>query len=389
MEKQTIGEFIAALRKSRGMTQKQLAEILNVSDKTISHWERNESSPDLSMIPILSEIFEITCDELLQGEKNPITTLQKAENTLSLESEKRFYYLINKTINNQRIVAIISIGLSLMALIIGIPLCKEYTILCEVTLIVCLLSCMLITLSYFEVKDKIGELENEKTKRYRQKLNAYLTYPLSINLVIAGLSVNFIPNYIKSLWPFEAYFITVALFLVSVIIIYVLMKKDKLYVKPRTSIFILRAKSIFAFIVLFILGTSVFLIISEANVSKTTTNSIVFENPIEFKEYMETPKDSLEKNSVAEFDEAFQILYNPETDTEWVSFCWKNKEVIAFEEYWSRAKFTGYEVHIQQENETYTTLNNIKMTFSYAVPIYYIILCFTIIYIYNRKKKMI
>ena len=40
MEKKTIGGFIAALRKSNGMTQKDLAERLNVSDKTVSRWER-------------------------------------------------------------------------------------------------------------------------------------------------------------------------------------------------------------------------------------------------------------------------------------------------------------------------------------------------------------
>ena len=42
MEKKTIGSFIATLRKANGMTQKDLAEKLNVSDKTISHWERDD-----------------------------------------------------------------------------------------------------------------------------------------------------------------------------------------------------------------------------------------------------------------------------------------------------------------------------------------------------------
>lgn len=69
MERATLGQFIAALRKDAGMTQKQLAEILNVSDKTISHWERDESSPDLSMIPIIAQVFGVTCDELLGGER--------------------------------------------------------------------------------------------------------------------------------------------------------------------------------------------------------------------------------------------------------------------------------------------------------------------------------
>ena len=53
MEKKTIGQFIAALRKANGMTQKQLSEKLTVSDKAVSRWERDECAPDLLQIQIL------------------------------------------------------------------------------------------------------------------------------------------------------------------------------------------------------------------------------------------------------------------------------------------------------------------------------------------------
>ena len=69
MEKKTIGAFIAALRKANGMTQRELAERLNVSDKTISRWECDEGCPDLSLIPVIAELFGVTCDELLRGER--------------------------------------------------------------------------------------------------------------------------------------------------------------------------------------------------------------------------------------------------------------------------------------------------------------------------------
>lgn len=60
MEKKTIGGFIAALRKANGMTQKDLAEKLNVSDKTVSRWERDDGAPDLAVIPVIAEIFDVT-----------------------------------------------------------------------------------------------------------------------------------------------------------------------------------------------------------------------------------------------------------------------------------------------------------------------------------------
>lgn len=72
-EKKTIGSFIAVLRKANGMTQRELAEMLNVSDKAVSRWEREECAPDLSLIPVIAEIFHITTDELLRGERNAPT----------------------------------------------------------------------------------------------------------------------------------------------------------------------------------------------------------------------------------------------------------------------------------------------------------------------------
>lgn len=54
MANKSIGQFIAALRKANGLTQKELAEKLNVSDKAISRWERDECSPDISLIPVIA-----------------------------------------------------------------------------------------------------------------------------------------------------------------------------------------------------------------------------------------------------------------------------------------------------------------------------------------------
>jgi transcriptional regulator with XRE-family HTH domain len=69
MEKKTIGGFIAALRRSQGLTQQDVAHKLNISNKTVSKWERDESSPDISLIPVIAELFGVTCDEILLGER--------------------------------------------------------------------------------------------------------------------------------------------------------------------------------------------------------------------------------------------------------------------------------------------------------------------------------
>ena len=69
MTNKSIGNFLSELRKEKGLTQKEIADYLNVSDKTVSHWECDKYSPDLSVIPILAEFFGVTCDEILRGER--------------------------------------------------------------------------------------------------------------------------------------------------------------------------------------------------------------------------------------------------------------------------------------------------------------------------------
>lgn len=99
MEKKSIGKFIAALRKANGMTQKELAEKLNVSDKAISRWERDENLPDLTLIPVIANIFQVTCDEILRGERiNPQQTNPENQDNdiISQKSVKQVERIINK-----------------------------------------------------------------------------------------------------------------------------------------------------------------------------------------------------------------------------------------------------------------------------------------------------
>lgn len=67
MNNTQIGNLIYTLRKEKHLTQLQLAERMNISDKTVSKWERGLGCPDISLLPELSEILEINIEELLSG----------------------------------------------------------------------------------------------------------------------------------------------------------------------------------------------------------------------------------------------------------------------------------------------------------------------------------
>ncbi|MBO5227533.1 MAG: helix-turn-helix transcriptional regulator [Lachnospiraceae bacterium] len=64
-----LGETLIVLRKSKGLSQEQLAEKLDLTRQTISKWELNQSTPDISYIIQLSEFFEVTTDYLIKGEQ--------------------------------------------------------------------------------------------------------------------------------------------------------------------------------------------------------------------------------------------------------------------------------------------------------------------------------
>ena len=64
-----MGEVISFHRKEQGMTQAELAEKMNVTDKAVSKWERNFSCPDVNSLPKLAEVLNITVEELLNAKK--------------------------------------------------------------------------------------------------------------------------------------------------------------------------------------------------------------------------------------------------------------------------------------------------------------------------------
>lgn len=68
MDNEKIGQLIYRLRKEKNLTQLQLAEKMNISDKTVSKWERGAGCPDISMLPELSRLFAVDLEKLLSGE---------------------------------------------------------------------------------------------------------------------------------------------------------------------------------------------------------------------------------------------------------------------------------------------------------------------------------
>ena len=71
MNNQSMGDMISTIRKEKGMTQKDLADRLSITDKAVSKWERNLAFPDTATIPGLAEILGVSVEELMNAKPIP------------------------------------------------------------------------------------------------------------------------------------------------------------------------------------------------------------------------------------------------------------------------------------------------------------------------------
>lgn len=106
MDNEKFGQFISEARKGKGLTQKELAKTLNVTDKAVSKWERGKSYPDISLLEPLGEALEVSIVELLKGEK----TDKKENEQLILNA----IYLYKKELKKKRKTIGITIGIILL-----------------------------------------------------------------------------------------------------------------------------------------------------------------------------------------------------------------------------------------------------------------------------------
>ena len=82
MDQKKTGAFLKELRKEKKLTQEQLAEILQVSNRTVSRWENGANLPDLDLLIQIADYYEVELGELLDGERREQVVDKELENTV-------------------------------------------------------------------------------------------------------------------------------------------------------------------------------------------------------------------------------------------------------------------------------------------------------------------
>ena len=144
MDQIKIGKFISECRKKENLTQAQLAEKLNITDRAVSKWENGKAMPDSSIMLSLCEILKISVNELLRGEETNMENNNKQNEELllslakELEQKNKIIWKSMWAIMTVSIIALIT-GLFITAFVIPEGVWQLVTILglCVVFLIPC------------------------------------------------------------------------------------------------------------------------------------------------------------------------------------------------------------------------------------------------------------
>lgn len=87
MDQIKIGSFLRELRKEKGLTQEQLAEQLNTTNRSVSRWETGNTLPDISILIELAEFYDVDVSELLNGERKGESMDKNLKETLEMVAE--------------------------------------------------------------------------------------------------------------------------------------------------------------------------------------------------------------------------------------------------------------------------------------------------------------
>ena len=194
MAKQTIGEFLSTLRKANGYTQQEVADRLGISNRTLSGWECNNVLPDILLLPALAEMYGVTVDEILAGER-----IEKNEVALTNKSERRILKSKIAKFSTQcwLLLGLIIIGVALVAscAVIDISILKSYDFLWWFALLVGIVLaavCLSILLAFWKGAELFGEDTSDEYPSYclilRKKL-ANCLYVIAAENAVATIVV--------------------------------------------------------------------------------------------------------------------------------------------------------------------------------------------------------
>ena len=170
MDQIKTGNFLVSLRKEKNITQQQLADILQVSVKAVSKWECGEGYPSLQSLKDLSDFYDVTIDEIINGERNKTEAKEPVNTSIQIKEKKPLNFPILRSIS----LGITGLGIMLFFIII-------YCAYSTAGGLICILFTTLIglVLSLIELK------------HYKDRKNSIIAL-FNYEFIIIGIALSFI-----------------------------------------------------------------------------------------------------------------------------------------------------------------------------------------------------
>lgn len=191
MDMMKTGQFIAALRRSSGLSQKEVAERLGVGDKAISKWECGRGLPDIATLPALAELFGVTVDELLRGDRLLEEKQSDAGRTKSAAQANAYMENQGRQIYNLLYMTLGCLAAGAILLFILLETTFEGPLSCGVSLLFCAACGILLSKSWREAKhlERYGAQVQVVGARLAEKMREILSFFQKILFGVLFLSI--------------------------------------------------------------------------------------------------------------------------------------------------------------------------------------------------------
>lgn len=184
MQENKIAEFLQTLRKAKGYTQQDVANYLNISNKTISKWETSQTYPDILAIKALAELYDVSVDDILNGK-----ILEKKE---LKENKARDEYIIQKTKKQFNMFSLIALVIYLLGLLLDfILIATNYNYIGTILLIFLLTIAIIINFLPYLINLNLTNIDLTKEK----KININLVISIAISSIFFTFITTFIGGF--------------------------------------------------------------------------------------------------------------------------------------------------------------------------------------------------
>lgn len=195
IDKSKFGAFISELRKEKGITQKELAEKLFISDKAVSKWETGHSVPDITLLVPLSEILEVTVTELLECRRmeKEVTVAQMddvVKRVIHLSEEEKYH---RPQVERKNIVFFIACVIISLLELFGLYQLEHAFYFVIPVFVGSLLAMLFGIYFWFFIKEKLPTYYDEN------KINVYVDGMMHINMPGVTFNNNNWPHIVKAL----------------------------------------------------------------------------------------------------------------------------------------------------------------------------------------------